>query len=283
MRLWWWQLCCGWWCCYGLVQIGNRLSLLFFRSLPLILPLNTLDFCCLPAAAYSLFTPSSTQFQSPSFRIYRTFDGPKQLFTASSQKLTHRSISVYLGTMAEAKELTLQEVSSHNTKQDLYMVVHDKVYDCSSFVDEHPYVLCLLLFDRRPRKNITDGNSGGEEVLLDVGGQDATEAFEDVGHSDEARELLDGMLVGSLKRMVSFISYIFSPPPSLPPFGIRVSLTTPYNKNHHYNNYYRINTDNVDYSPVTQNPTPPVVPRPRLPVVVPAVAPVRVLGCTQSF
>ena len=43
---------------------------------------------------------------------------------------------------------------------------------------------------------------GGEEVLLDVGGQDATEAFEDVGHSDEAREILDGLLVGNLKRVV---------------------------------------------------------------------------------
>lgn len=44
--------------------------------------------------------------------------------------------------------------------------------------------------------------SGGEEVLLDVGGQDATEAFEDVGHSDEAREILDGLLVGTLDRKV---------------------------------------------------------------------------------
>ena len=42
--------------------------------------------------------------------------------------------------------------------------------------------------------------SGGEEVLLDVGGQDATEAFEDVGHSDEAREILEGLLIGKLKR-----------------------------------------------------------------------------------
>lgn len=39
--------------------------------------------------------------------------------------------------------------------------------------------------------------------MLDVGGQDATEAFEDVGHSDEAREILEGMLVGTLKRQVS--------------------------------------------------------------------------------
>lgn len=39
-------------------------------------------------------------------------------------------------------------------------------------------------------------------MLLDVGGQDATEAFEDVGHSDEAREILNGLLIGELKREV---------------------------------------------------------------------------------
>ncbi|PSK54725.1 cytochrome b5-like protein 1 [Elsinoe australis] len=81
--------------------------------------------------------------------------------------------------MSDTKELTYSDVAEHNTKKDLYVVVHDKVYNASSFVDEHP---------------------GGEEVMLDVGGQDATEAFEDVGHSDEAREILNGMLVGNLKR-----------------------------------------------------------------------------------
>lgn len=50
--------------------------------------------------------------------------------------------------------------------------------------------------------NINCNNRGGEEVLLDVGGQDATEAFEDVGHSDEAREILEGLLIGNLKRVV---------------------------------------------------------------------------------
>jgi len=78
-----------------------------------------------------------------------------------------------------SKELTYAECATHSSKKDLYMVIHDKVYDGTSFVDEHP---------------------GGEEVLLDVGGQDATEAFEDVGHSDEAREILDGLLIGTLKR-----------------------------------------------------------------------------------
>lgn len=57
--------------------------------------------------------------------------------------------------------------------------------------------------------------SGGEEVLLDVGGQDATEAFEDVGHSDEAREILDGLVVGTLKRVVR-PSPLYTSPPAVP-------------------------------------------------------------------
>ena len=110
--------------------------------------------------------------------------------------------------------------------QDLFLVVHDKVYNATTFIDEHPYVHPCYLTRARPanipRSPITSGivpiethdiylevpvltllgNRGGEEVLLDVGGQDATEAFEDVGHSDEAREILDGLKVGDLKRMV---------------------------------------------------------------------------------
>jgi cytochrome b involved in lipid metabolism len=36
-------------------------------------------------------------------------------------------------------------------------------------------------------------------VSLSSSGQDATEAFEDVGHSDEARALLPDMLVGDFE------------------------------------------------------------------------------------
>ncbi|KAH7019267.1 cytochrome b5-like heme/steroid binding domain-containing protein [Ilyonectria destructans] len=81
--------------------------------------------------------------------------------------------------MAEVKEYTFQDVAEHNTKNDMFCVIHDKVYDCTKFLDEHP---------------------GGEEVMLDVAGQDSTEAFEDVGHSDEAREVLEKLYVGELKR-----------------------------------------------------------------------------------
>ena len=53
------------------------------------------------------------------------------------------------------------------------------VYNVAKFLDEHP---------------------GGEEVILDVGGMDASDAFEDVGHSDEAREQLESLLIGTLKQ-----------------------------------------------------------------------------------
>lgn len=42
------------------------------------------------------------------------------------------------------KEFTLSDVSEHASKNDLYLVVHDKVYDCGKFVDEHPYVIVIL-------------------------------------------------------------------------------------------------------------------------------------------
>ncbi|KAG2216648.1 hypothetical protein INT45_010788 [Circinella minor] len=72
---------------------------------------------------------------------------------------------------------SLEEVSKHQSKDDLWMVIHNKVYDVTSFIQEHP---------------------GGEEVLFDESGKDATEAFEDIGHSDEAREILEKFFVGEL-------------------------------------------------------------------------------------
>lgn len=45
--------------------------------------------------------------------------------------------------MSAKKEFTMQDVAEHNTSSDIYMVVHDKVYDCTKFLDEHPYVISL--------------------------------------------------------------------------------------------------------------------------------------------
>ncbi|BGP53452.1 hypothetical protein JCM8202v2_001011 [Rhodotorula sphaerocarpa] len=45
-------------------------------------------------------------------------------------------------------------------------------------------------------KGKSQRHPGGDEVLFGEAGRDATEAFEDVGHSDEARSILDKYYVG---------------------------------------------------------------------------------------
>ncbi|XP_058135770.1 cytochrome b5 type B isoform X1 [Dasypus novemcinctus] len=71
----------------------------------------------------------------------------------------------------------LEEVAKHNSSKELWLVIHGRVYDVSSFLNEHP---------------------GGEEVLLEQAGVDASESFEDVGHSSDAREMLKQYYIGDV-------------------------------------------------------------------------------------
>ncbi|KAF9976318.1 hypothetical protein BGZ65_007880 [Modicella reniformis] len=81
--------------------------------------------------------------------------------------------------MSEIKNFTMADLAQHSTRDDLYLAIGGKVYDCTTFIDEHP---------------------GGEEVLLDEAGKDATESFDDVGHSNQARDQLREMYVGEFKN-----------------------------------------------------------------------------------
>eukprot|EP01083_Nonionella_stella_P082143 226708_1 len=82
------------------------------------------------------------------------------------------------------KEFTMDEVAKHNKPDDCWLVIGNdatggpKVYDITTYLDDHP---------------------GGGEVMLDVSGQDADEFFEDIGHSNDAREELAKHMIGTLK------------------------------------------------------------------------------------
>ncbi|XP_060525591.1 cytochrome b5 isoform X2 [Cylas formicarius] len=76
-----------------------------------------------------------------------------------------------------SKEFTVSQVQEHNSKTSVWIIIHNDVYDVSSFLNEHP---------------------GGEEVLLEQAGKDASENFEDVGHSSDARELMVKYKIGTL-------------------------------------------------------------------------------------
>ncbi|TDG51637.1 hypothetical protein AWZ03_002097 [Drosophila navojoa] len=75
------------------------------------------------------------------------------------------------------KTYTRAEVAKHNTNKDTWLLIHNTVYDVTAFLNEHP---------------------GGEEVLIEQAGKDATENFEDVGHSNDARDMMKKYKIGEL-------------------------------------------------------------------------------------
>ena len=81
------------------------------------------------------------------------------------------------------KSFAMKKVASHNSRgvdRSIWIVVYDKVYDITNFLEEHP---------------------GGEEILLEYGGKDATKVFEDVvGHSVDARDMMSEYLIGELRQ-----------------------------------------------------------------------------------
>ncbi|XP_054808941.1 cytochrome b5 isoform X1 [Prosopis cineraria] len=62
-------------------------------------------------------------------------------------------------------------------KCSLFLTMFAYVYDVTSYLDDHP---------------------GGDEVVLLATGKDATDEFEDAGHSQSARELMEKFCIGEV-------------------------------------------------------------------------------------
>jgi cytochrome b involved in lipid metabolism len=89
----------------------------------------------------------------------------------------HRSKSGIEKSRDELRTISLEEVAWHDTPDDCWLVIHDYVYDCTEFLKNHP---------------------GGQDVLLEYAGRDATLAFIGTGHSAVARTILDRYKIGEL-------------------------------------------------------------------------------------
>lgn len=77
----------------------------------------------------------------------------------------------------EIKEYSWEEISKHNTESSCWIVVYNKVFDVTPFLDKHP---------------------GGGKIIVKTAGKDATEAYERAFHSPKARGMLKGYLIGKL-------------------------------------------------------------------------------------
>ncbi|OAE22520.1 hypothetical protein AXG93_2423s1070 [Marchantia polymorpha subsp. ruderalis] len=73
------------------------------------------------------------------------------------------------------EKYTVEEVATHSSADDCWVIIHGKIYDVTKYLDDHP---------------------GGDQVLLVSAGEDATEEFDDAGHSTDAWKLMEKYVVG---------------------------------------------------------------------------------------
>ncbi|OAY68568.1 cytochrome B5-like protein [Ananas comosus] len=76
-----------------------------------------------------------------------------------------------------ARTYTKKEVSVHNTRKDCWIIIKDKVYDVTPYVEEHP---------------------GGDAILNNAGG-DSTEGFYGPQHASRVFDMVDEFYIGDLK------------------------------------------------------------------------------------
>ncbi|XP_059298901.1 cytochrome b5-like [Lycium ferocissimum] len=98
---------------------------------------------------------------------------------------------------SDQKVHVFEEVAKHNKTKDCWLIISGKVYDVTPFMDDHP---------------------GGDEVLLAATGKDATNDFEDIGHSDSARELMDKYYIGDIDASTIPLKHAYIPPQQ-PPYN----------------------------------------------------------------
>ena len=83
-----------------------------------------------------------------------------------------------MDSLVDVKVIRMAEVEEHNREAATnWTVIYGKVYDMTKFLEEHP---------------------GGGEILLENAGLDSSEQFDDVGHSSDAKEMLDEFFLGIL-------------------------------------------------------------------------------------
>ena len=91
-----------------------------------------------------------------------------------------------MGSEDDIRLYSMEDVQKHGrfenqleASKSYWIVIHDKVYDVTKWLDDHP---------------------GGEDILMENSGTDASEPWEDIGHSSEARDKMKKYQIGELRQ-----------------------------------------------------------------------------------
>ncbi|KAK6918189.1 Cytochrome b5-like heme/steroid binding domain [Dillenia turbinata] len=124
---------------------------------------------------------------------------------------------------SDSKVILFEDLAKHNDKNDCWLLINGKcvIFHVISLSDEvkdlsvklpgslieclatppsacSPIISCIktsLVYDVT---SFLDDHPGGDEVLLTAAEKDATNEFEDVGHSDSAREMMGKYYIGEI-------------------------------------------------------------------------------------
>jgi cytochrome b involved in lipid metabolism len=92
-----------------------------------------------------------------------------------STTVTHQIVTSIK--LAPIQQFSLKEVATHCTIESCWMVICDKVYDLTDFIEYHP---------------------GGYEICMEYAGSDATNAFNEKPHTIDAVDMLEKYYIGEL-------------------------------------------------------------------------------------
>ncbi|KAG5059049.1 hypothetical protein JHK87_000078 [Glycine soja] len=130
---------------------------------------NSAQYVCINAYPFLVFAVSDW-IKCQSFRIcimfFASFSGHKAKAQAS------------LNVDKASKSYSKTEVSLHNKRTDCWIIIKNKVYDVTSYVEEHP---------------------GGDSILAHAG-DDSTEGFFGPQHATRVFDMIEDFYIGDLEQ-----------------------------------------------------------------------------------
>ncbi|KAM0900240.1 hypothetical protein ACQ4PT_020755 [Festuca glaucescens] len=81
------------------------------------------------------------------------------------------------GNGTTSRSYSKKDVSTHSTRMDCWIIIKDKVYDVTPYVEEHP----------------------GGDAILNNAGADSTEGFFGPQHGTRVFDIIDDFCIGELK------------------------------------------------------------------------------------